>query len=446
MARMRIGENRRRLTWCLLLFSLVVCWGVWRWATDILIPTGTARAIANGKPVGNMSDLYPRWLGAREALLHHRNPYSPEVTREIQTGFYGRPLDAKRPADPRDQVGFAYPLYVVFLLAPTVGFRFSVVTEYARWFLLFGTAVSVPLWVQGLWARGFGLRFSRLTVLATMVLALSTFTVVEGFHEQQLTLLVGLLLAAAAAAAARGWLALSGFLLALSTIKPQISGLLIFWFMVWVIGEWNLRQRLAWGFAATMAALLAGAELLQPGWIRQFALALREYQRYAGNESFLQVLLTPLGGWIAAAALLAFLIVVSWRWRKTPAGSEQFGWAIALATGITLAILNKTAPYNQVLLIPALLMLAARFASEEQLQTSSLSRSRRAAIKAPFACLLWQWGAALVLSLASLVVPVRQLGRAIPSPLYTVLALPVAVLLAVLLTMPRAGGIVPAKG
>jgi hypothetical protein len=137
---------------------------------------------------------------------------------------------------------------------------------------------------------------------------------------------------------------------------------------------------------------------------------------------------------------------VSWRWRKTPAGSEQFGWAIALATGITLAILNKTAPYNQVLLIPALLMLAARFASEEQLQTSSLSRSRRAAIKAPFACLLWQWGAALVLSLASLVVPVRQLGRAIPSPLYTVLALPVAVLLAVLLTMPRAGGIVPAKG
>ncbi|MGD1006096.1 MAG: hypothetical protein ABR980_02565, partial [Ignavibacteriaceae bacterium] len=33
------------------------------------------------------SDLYPRWLGSREALLHHRDPYGADVTREIQTGF-----------------------------------------------------------------------------------------------------------------------------------------------------------------------------------------------------------------------------------------------------------------------------------------------------------------------------------------------------------------------
>ena len=61
----------------------------------------------------DLSDLYPRWLGARELLLHHRDPYSPEVTREIQIGYYGRPLDPSRPQDPRDQQGFAYPAYVV---------------------------------------------------------------------------------------------------------------------------------------------------------------------------------------------------------------------------------------------------------------------------------------------------------------------------------------------
>jgi hypothetical protein len=209
---------------------------------------------------------------------------------------------------------------------------------------------------------------------------------------------------------------------------------------VWAIGEWNRRQGLAWGFAGTMAALLLGAERLQPGWIRQFGLALREYRRYAGNESFLQVLLTPLGGWIAAAALLAFLIVVSWRWKRTPAGSARFGWAIALAVGITLAILNKTAPYNQVLLIPALLMLAARFASGEQLHTSSLSRSSRATLKAPFVCLLCHWGAALLLSLASLIVPAGRISWAVPGPLYPLFAVPVAVLLAVLLSMPTVGG------
>lgn len=383
--------------------------------------------MAAGRPIGNSSDLYPRWLGAREALLHHKNPYSPEVTREIQIGFYGRPLDATKPADPTDQEGFVYPLYVVFLLAPTVGFRFPAVMECSRWLLVFGTAASVPLWM-----RGIGLRFSRLAVLATAVLALSTYAMVEGFYEQQLTLLVGLLLAAAAAATARGWLALSGFLLALSTIKPQISGLLIFWFVVWALAEWKRRKALAWGFVATMAALLIGAELLRPGWTRQFAIAVREYQRYAGDEPYLQVLFTPLGGWIAAVALLVFLVVVSWRWRKTPAGSERFGWAIALAAGITLAILDKVAPYNQVLLIPALLVLAARYAAEKP------GLVARAATKAAFACLLWQWVTALLLAGSSLVIPAGRLRWAIQGPLYTVFALPMVVLLAVMVATKMA--------
>ena len=29
-------------------------------------------------------------------LLHDRNPYSAEVTRDIQIGYYGRPLDSRR--------------------------------------------------------------------------------------------------------------------------------------------------------------------------------------------------------------------------------------------------------------------------------------------------------------------------------------------------------------
>jgi len=52
------------------------------------------------RPRGNLSDLYPRWLGARELLLHGRDPYSPEITREIQRGYYGRELDSSRPNDP----------------------------------------------------------------------------------------------------------------------------------------------------------------------------------------------------------------------------------------------------------------------------------------------------------------------------------------------------------
>src|ERR1700758_5674315 len=87
----------------------------------VLVPFQKADAAIHGRPRGNLSDLYPRWLGARELLLRHRNPYSREITREIQEGYYGRVLDASRPNDPKDQQAFAYPLYVIWMLAPTVG-------------------------------------------------------------------------------------------------------------------------------------------------------------------------------------------------------------------------------------------------------------------------------------------------------------------------------------
>src|SRR6202451_3044653 len=99
-----------------MVIALVCAAGVWLFLQRVMIPYQKADAAAHGRPRGNLSDLYPRWLGARELLLHHRDPYSPEVTQEIQAGYYGRVLDPDRTDDPRDQQGFAYPVYVVFLL------------------------------------------------------------------------------------------------------------------------------------------------------------------------------------------------------------------------------------------------------------------------------------------------------------------------------------------
>src|SRR4051794_38817837 len=107
------------LLWLLLAGSM--CFYVQR----ILIPYQRADAASHGRPRGNLSDLYPRWLGARELLLHGRDPYSAEVTREIQAGYYGRQLDPNRDGDPKDQQGFAYPAYVVFLLAPVIKLPFA---------------------------------------------------------------------------------------------------------------------------------------------------------------------------------------------------------------------------------------------------------------------------------------------------------------------------------
>src|SRR5579864_506196 len=140
-------NTARVVPWLGLAASLVVAFGVWHWAENILIPANTTQALAKGVPIGNNSDLYPRWLGGREVLLHHRDPYAADVTREIQTGFFGRPLDPSKPSDPPFQESFVYPLYVVFLLTPTLTLRFATVQLIFRWLLLFLSGCSLPLWM-----------------------------------------------------------------------------------------------------------------------------------------------------------------------------------------------------------------------------------------------------------------------------------------------------------
>src|ERR1035438_458074 len=131
----------------LIVVAGVICAaGMWTYAGRVLIPYQRADAVAHDRPRGNLSDLYPRWLGARELLLHGRDPYGAEVTREIQAGYYGRPLDPSRPNDPRDKEGFAYPVYVVFCLAPTITWPFAIVQKCFFWLLLVLALATTLLW------------------------------------------------------------------------------------------------------------------------------------------------------------------------------------------------------------------------------------------------------------------------------------------------------------
>ncbi|HST10953.1 MAG TPA: hypothetical protein VLL05_11295, partial [Terriglobales bacterium] len=150
-----------------LALALVCAASMWSYVSHVLVPYQRADAAAHERPRGNLSDLYPRWLGSRELLLHHRNPYSREITREIQVGYYGRELDASREGDPRDQQGFAYPVYVAFLLAPSIGFPFERVTVVFLWLLVAVTALSVPLWF-----RAIGWRAQPILLLTAIVLTL----------------------------------------------------------------------------------------------------------------------------------------------------------------------------------------------------------------------------------------------------------------------------------
>ena len=208
----------------------------------VLVGYQRTDAATHGRPRGNLSDLYPRWLGARELLLHHRDPYSPEITREIQVGYYGRPLDPTRPGDPKDQQGFAYPVYVVFLLAPIIRLPFPIVHACFRWLLVVLTAVTVPLWLRALrW------RPSAAVTSILVILTLGSFPAVQGIKLQQLSLVVSGLIAGCAALLASGHLLLAGVLLAVATIKPQLALPVAGWLVLWALGDWRRRRRFIWG-------------------------------------------------------------------------------------------------------------------------------------------------------------------------------------------------------
>jgi hypothetical protein len=417
----KVAENPRALPWLTLAISLFITLGVWRWAREVLVPSNTNQAEKKGIPIGNNSDLYPRWLGARELLLHGRDPYSPEITRENQIGYYGRPIDPSRPTEPTDVVGFAYPIPVVFLLAPTVELPFATAQVIFRWVLLFSIAASLPLW---LCATGFDLHWAF--VVSGALLAVSSSAGISTYYKQNLSPLIILFLAGAAAAAVRHGLALSGLLLALATVKPQIAGLFIVFFLLWAVARWSERKRLVWSFVAAIAVLLAGAEAVLPHWIQEFFLAARSYQGYNGESSILRILLPAVPAHLISALLLLAFFALCWKWRHAAAGSRAFAWALAWAGAVTLVVLPKLSSYNHPLLIPSLLTLIAH---RQEIWKGGLVA--RAFTKGAFACQVWQWGTASILAFFSLLLSPARVRLAAGLPEYTLFALAPLTLLAV---------------
>ena len=270
-------------------------------------------------------------------------------------GYYGRPLDPERADDPKDQQGFAYPLYVVFLLAPTIELPFPQVQAAFRWLLITLTLASIFLWLRMLrW------RPSATFTAILIVLTLGSYAVVQGIKLQQLSLVVSALLAGCAAALGAGYFSLAGFLLALATVKPQLVLPLAGWLVLWAASDWRSRQIFCWSFGLTVAIFLAASEYILPGWLGQFRGAVAAYRHYTGGAgSLLDVLATPTLGKILAAAAVIATAITGWRVRRASADSVAFSTMLALILSVTLVIVPTFAPYNQVLLLPAVFMIAA---------------------------------------------------------------------------------------
>jgi hypothetical protein len=339
---------------CLLLGLLAVP-VAWLYVNRILEPWEQYVEVEHGVLLGLLGDLYPRWVGTREFLLHGRNPYGREVSDEIQIGFYGHPVvqdysDSKKILD---EQRFAYPIYVVFFTAPVVFLSFAQAQLWVSVALAALTAISVVVWMDILrWKP------PRTLGAAIVLFVLTSPQVVQGLRLRQLGLLVGFLIAIAVWCIVKNRFFLAGVALALSTIKPQMTVLVLGWFVLWGTGSWPRRRRFLAGFGGALATLVIAGQIMLPGWIKYFAEGMIAYRRYVGATSLIRVAAGNLTGITVSILTVLGLAVLGWKKRAVEPQSPEFQRVLSAFLVASSLILPLVSPFNQVLLLmPALILI-----------------------------------------------------------------------------------------
>ena len=387
------------------------------------------RLTASGFPARNFSDLFPCWLGARELLLHGRDPYSPEITKEIQGGYYGRPIDSSRATDPIDEQRFVYPLFVVFLLAPTVTLPFTLVQSLFTALLFAATVCTVLLWIRVL-----GLKIGRGKLFAWIVLTLASIPFAEGIQLQQPGVLVAFFMAAAVYALAKEKFVVAGTLLAAAIMKPQLSAFLIGWVLLWTAVQWRTRKKVVIGFFSALAVLVVASEILLPRWPFEFVSNIAPYLRYTHATTGIHELLGSVGGTMVLLLLAGVIVFAVWRSKFEPIDSDGFRLTISLVLVFTCLVIPSLAPHNQVVLVPACLLLV-----KERKRIWANGRIARSLWLAGWLALAWPWVTGSIL--ATTLVFGRAVDRLWTLPFATNPLIPITIFAALVLLVVRPSGV-----
>jgi hypothetical protein len=341
--------------WAWFLAGLVASAISWTYMHRILLPWEHYIDVERGQVKQAMGDLYPRWVGARELLLHGLNPYGTEVSHKIQIGFYGHPIEQsydKPQFEIIDEQRFAYPVYVVFVLAPTIHVDFAKLQVWAP--VVFGTLTAISVW---LWLAVLRWRPPPWVTLALVLFVLSSPQIAQGLRLRQIGLLVAFLLTAATWCVTRNRLFAAGALMAVATIKPQMASLSLVWFFIWSLGDLKKRWPLVGGFGLALALLAGAGEILVRGWVRYFIEGVEAYRQYFPTTSPVRLIL---GNWIGGGlSVLGVIVLFSYAWsrRKAAAESPEFAQVLSWFFIASLLVLPLLTPYNQVLLLLPILLL-----------------------------------------------------------------------------------------
>jgi len=341
-------------------------------------------------------DFYPLWLTSVELRRARVNPYTETMTRQIQVGLYGRPLDPARSTDPPPNYrSFSYPLFADLLIWPTAMLSFP----QAR-ILLAIVFVPIALFTAWTWMNAFPVNLPPFALAAILLFYVTSYPLLETLVALQPTLLVAALLAVSMWALARHRYWLAGVILALATIKPQLSALVTVWVLLWSVSAWQRRKGAALGFSLALFTLLAASQLVLPGWLHLWINSLLDYRQYT-PPPLTQLVMGRVIGFGVGIGLFLIAAVVTWRTRYAEPRTDEFNFTVALLLGVSVVLFpSGDAVYEHILLLPALLFLGLR--RREFLDARG---PRRLLAYLLISALLWQWIMAWVLVAARVLTP-----------------------------------------
>lgn len=393
------------MKWALAL-TLLVALGTCYYHLGLLLPESRRQTEARGMSVRYSygGDFYPIWLTGRALLLHRVNPYTPEMTRDIQTGLYGHVMDSGRAADyPIDYRAFSYPLYTDLLAAPVLPLSFDWVRRLLTLLLVPMTAFSVILWFAAL-----GVRVRISTLAIATVLTLVSYPVIEGLYAEQMGLFAGFALAVCIYALTINRFFLAGTALAVASVKPQMIWLIAPCLLLWSVSDWKNRKRFALTFCGCTMLFLVASEALIPGWFAGWWRIVTRYSSYT-LPPLPQFILGKWMGNAVAVALVLFALAVAWRARREPAITSGFSLACCEILGITALLLPTAgAVYDEIILLPAIFWIFSR-----AMKLAHARLPMRILVGCGIVALAWEWMFASAVSICDLFWPSLAHSRAL---------------------------------
>ena len=315
--------------------------------------SATYSFLTSSSPGGN--DFLSRWSNGCALIWSGENPYSEEATLHTQILMYGRPAEAGE-----DLAAYSYPLYALFFFWPLCFVQPYPLVQ-AIWMTLMLYTLLAGVVVS---ARVAGWRPRNWVWAITLVWAVFNYPHARALILGQMSTLVFLALVVALWAISRQRDDLAGVLLAITTIKPQVSFLVLPWIAWWA--AWRRRGGIWRGFGLAMILMAGISFLLVPTWLTDFVGGVLNYDAVAGRYNYHSLTwmvvqhflhLGPAVEIACTAALVLYGIFEAWRARQ--AEWDGFLWVTGLVLILTHFIAPRAATTHYTIMLPPLFVLFA---------------------------------------------------------------------------------------